>query len=371
MSFFDDDEPPPTEIRQARPSRPPQQRPRGAARRAPASDHHATVVRRRILAGVGFIALIVIIVVIASAVGGGKREALETYARNVSQITKESNEDVSAPFFEALSGAAAQPHGSVEEKINDLRVAAEAQTAHAEKLGIPSGLEAAQRDFLLALDLRTEALMKIGGRMAVALGGGSESATAYKQIAGDMESFLASDVVHSQRVAPLIEEALSANGASGQTVAASHFLPNLGWLEPSTVMARITGHATPTSSTSVSPGTHGSALTGVSVGGNTLVPGELNHVKSGPNPTFDVKVEDNGENSETNVKVNVTVTTAGKQYTDYNVIPKTTPGQSSTVEVPIEGLPLNTGAKVEVSVEPVPGETDLENNKATYEATFS
>ena len=41
------------------------------------------------------------------------------------------------------------------------------------------------------------------------------------------------------------------------------------------------------------------------------------------------------------------------------------------MEVPIEGLPLNTGAKVEVYVEPVPGETDLENNKATYEATFS
>ncbi len=329
------------------------------------------VVRRRILAAVGFVALIVIVVVIASAVGGGKREAVESYGRNVSQIAKESNENVSAPFFEAISGAAAQPHGSVEEKINGLRVAAEGQTSHAEKLNVPSGLEAAQRDLLLVLDLRTEGLMKIGGRIAVALGGGSESATAYKQIAGDMEGFLASDVVYSQRVAPLIEESLSANGASGQTVAASHFLPNLGWLEPNTVMARISGHSAPTTATSVSPGTHGSALVGVSVGTTTLVPSELNHINSGPNPTFNVKVEDVGESSESNVKVDVTVTTAGKQYSDYNIIPKTTPGQSTTVEVPIEGLPLNTGAKVEVYVEPVPGETNLENNKATYEATFS
>jgi hypothetical protein len=370
LSFFDDDEPPPTEVTQTRPSRPAPpraRRPRGA----PASDHHAIVVRRRVLAGVALIALILVIVLIASVVGGGKREALETYGRNVSTIGKQSVENVSVPFFQAISGASSQQRGTVEEKINELRAEAEAQSMRAEKLSVPSGEEAAQRYFLQVLGMRDEALTKTRGLISVALGGGSESANAYKQIAGAMEIFLASDVVYSQRAAPLIEEALSANGASGQTVAASRFMPNVGWLETTTLTARITGKAAPTAGTTATPGNHGSTLVGVSVGSTALVPGELNHVSSGANPTFDVKVENAGEHTETNVKVNVTVTTSGKQYSAYNVIPQTTPGQTSTVEVPVEGIPLNTGAKVEVYVEPVPGESNVENNKATYEASFS
>jgi hypothetical protein len=329
------------------------------------------IVRRRVLAGIGAVALIAIIVLIATLVGGGKREALEGYGRNVSTIAKESNEDVAAPFFQAISGASSQQHGSVEERINELRVLSENQSTRAEKLSVPSDVEAAQRYFLQVLGMRTEGLSKIRGLIAVALGGGSESATAYKQIAGAMEIFLSSDVIYSQRVAPLIEESLAANGASGQTIAASRFLPNLGWLETATVTARISGHSTPSTSGAASPGTHGSALSGVSVGGTALTSGELNHVGGGGNPTFTVKVENNGESTETNVKVTVTVTTGGKQYSAYNLIPKTTPGQSTTVEVPVEGLPLNTGAKIEVYVEPVPGETNLENNKATYEAIFA
>jgi hypothetical protein len=369
LSFFDDDEPPPTEITQTRTPGPPPPRAR-RARRASPSDRHAIVVRRRLLAGVGLIVLILLIVLIASVVGGGKREALETYGRNVSTIGKQSVENVSVPFFQAISGAAGQQHGTVEEKINELRTEAETQSSHAEKLSVPSGQEAAQRYFLQVLGMRVEALSKIRAQMSIALGGGSESANAYKQIAGAMQIFLASDVVYSQRTAPLIEEALSANGASGQTIAASRFMPNLGWLETATLTARVSGKAVPTAG-SATPGTHGSAIAGVSVGSTALVPGELNHVHSGPNPTFDVKVEDNGEHSETNVKVLVTVTTDGKQFSSYNLIAKTTPGQTSTVEVPIEGLPLNTGAKVEVFVEPVPGETNLENNKTTYEASFA
>jgi hypothetical protein len=370
LSFFDDDEPPPTEVTQTRPSRPAPPRAR-RPRRVPASDRHAIVVRRRVLAGVALIVLILVIVLIASVVGGGKREALETYGRNVSTIAKESVENVSVPFFQAISGASAQQRGTVEEKINTLRAEAETQSKEAKDLSVPSGEEAAQRYFLQVLGMRTEGVTKIGGLISVALGGGSESANAYKQIAGAMEIFVASDVVYSQRAAPLIEEALSANGASGQSIAPSRFTPNIGWLETSTVTARITGKAAPTAGTAATPGNHGSTLVGVSVGGTALAPGELNHISGGSNPTFDVKVENGGEHAETNVRVNVTVTTSGKQYSAYNLIPQTTPGQTSTVEVPVEGVPLNTGAKVEVFIEPVPGESDVENNKATYEATFS
>jgi hypothetical protein len=371
LSFFDEDEPPSTEIREPRASRAtPAPRSQRTRRRAQ-SDHHAVVVRRRVLAVVALIVLIVVVVLIASLVSGGKREALETYGRSVSSIVKESNEGVSQPFFQTISAASSQQHGSVEERIDELRADAESQAARAQRLSVPSGLEAAQRDLLLALDMRSEALMKIKSHIAPALAGGGESATAYKQIAGAMELLLSSDVIYSQRVAPLVEGALRSNGAGGQALVASRFVPNLGWLEPSTVTARMSGHSAPGTGAAPAPGTHGSALVGVSVGSTTLASGELNHISSGSNPTFTVKVENTGETPETDVKVDVAVSAAGKLYSSYNIIPKTTAGHTTSVEVPIEGLPLNTGAKIEVYVEPVPGETALENNKATYEATFS
>ena len=86
-----------------------------------------------------------------------------------------------------------------------------------------------------------------------------------------MENFLASDVIYSQRVAPLIEQTLKSAGIEGQTVASSHFLPNIGWLEPSTVLSRITGQSSSSAQSGETlTGHHGSALKGVSVGATAL-----------------------------------------------------------------------------------------------------
>ena len=97
----------------------------------------------------------------------------------------------------------------------------------------------AQRDLLLAFDLRSEGVTKVAALMPTALGGQGKQAIA--QIAGDMEIFLASDVLYSQRVAPLIQQALDEGGVQGLTTAPSRSLPNIGWLEPTTVEGRITG----------------------------------------------------------------------------------------------------------------------------------
>ena len=151
-----------------------------------------------------------------------------------------------------------------------------------------------------------------------------------------METGLASDVVYSQRVAPLIQQALAVAGVQGQSTASTQFLPNLGWLEPSTVEQRLTGKSSGSAQSSqVAPGTHGSALTGVSVGSTTLeAEPTLNHIGSGANPAFTLKVENAGSNPETDVRVEVTVTAGDKQYRATRTINKTEPGVTSTVDVP-------------------------------------
>ncbi|HYM53761.1 MAG TPA: hypothetical protein VES97_00250, partial [Solirubrobacteraceae bacterium] len=180
------------------------------------------------------------------------------------------------------------------------------------------------------------------------------------------------DVVYSQRVAPLIQQTLAANGVQGIGTSATRFLPNVGWLEPNTAVSRLTGQASGSSqSAQTVTGNHGSALKAVSVGTNALSPEPtLNHVSGGGSPTFTVTVENSGEFPETNVKADVTVTAAGKKYKASHVIDKTEPGKSVNVEIPVTGIPLGVASKIEMNIEGVPGENDLENNKNTYLAIF-
>ena len=76
-------------------------------------------------------------------------------------------------------------------------------------------MSGAQRDLLLALDFRTEGVAKVASLVRTALGGQAKQASTL--IAGDMEIFLASDVIYSQRVAPLIQQTLTSNGIQGQS----------------------------------------------------------------------------------------------------------------------------------------------------------
>ncbi len=328
------------------------------------------MVRRRVAAGAGVVLLIAIVLIVNSYLKSQKTQALRNYNHSVSELAQESDQKVARPLFPALSGAGAKTALDVEEQINQLHIEAQQQSAHAKSLSVPGEMDGAQRNLLLALDLRSEGLAKVANLLRTALGGQAKQAST--QIAGDMEMFLASDVIYSQRVAPLIEEALKAGGVEGQSVASSRFLPNIGWLEASTVYSRITGQASSSSQSGETlSGHHGSALKGVSVGTSSLeAEPALNHISGAGSPTFTAQVENAGEFNESNVKVNVTITAGGKQYAASGTIEKTEPGKTADANVKVTGVPLGVAAKVEVQVEPVPGETNHEGTKDTFLAIF-
>jgi hypothetical protein len=370
LSFFDDDEggaPRPAAAASQTRAHPRARRPAGTGYE---HDRHTMMVRRRFAAGGGVVLLIVIALVVNGCLKSGKEAALKEYNRNAGQLVQESDQQVARPLFETLAGASGKSPLDVEEEVNQLRLLAQTQAGHAEGMSTPGEMQDAQRNLLLALHLRSEGLAKIANLVRTALGGQGKQASTY--IAGAMELFLASDVIWSQRVVPLTQQALTGDGIDGESTQGTQFLPNLGWLEPSTVLARLSGQpASSGQSSQVTPGTHGSSLLGVSVGSTALEPSPaLNHISGGANPTFTVKVEDSGSNPETGVKVEVSVTAGGKQYKASHVIDKTEPGATSTVDIPVEGVPQGAAARITVYVQPVPGETNAENNKGTYLAVF-
>ena len=326
------------------------------------------MVRRRMFAGIAVVLLIIIVLVINGCLKSAKTQSLKDYNHKTSLIAAEWDGQVAKPLFSALAGASGKSALDVEVGIDQLRITAQNIAANVKNLSVPGEMASAQRAQLMAADLRVEGVTKIAALLPQALGGAGKQASA--AIAGDMEIFLASDVLYSQRVVPLIQQTLGSNGIHDSATTASRFLPNIGWLDANTVTSRLTGKTV--GSNGVTAGTHGSSLLGASVGATALeAEPTINHISGGGSPTFTVNLENTGSNAESNVKVDITVTAGGKQYKASHVINQTQPGNKVNVEIPVTGIAVGVAAKIEVAVEPVPGETNTENNKATYLAIFS
>jgi hypothetical protein len=188
-----------------------------------------------------------------------------------------------------------------------------------------------------------------------------------------MQQFLASDVVYSQRVIPLVKKALDDNGLQGQTISTSQFLPSITWLDANEVAKRLGGSVSPNRPNGpVAPGSHGHALTSTSVNGTDLSTGTANRITSAPNLTFTVNFQNQGENDEHDVVVKVSIEGAGTPIVGQTTVPTTSAGSSATAEVPIRGTPpIGKPVTINVVVQPVPGEKQTDNNKASYPALFT
>lgn len=381
MSFFDDDEETAPRPSARAPRRGPgggsagitarartaTPRPRRPQHRGAGVDRQTLMMRRAAGAVALVVLVLVIVLVISSILKSEKRSSLKSYARSVSALATESDAHVSGPLFKVLAGAGGKPALDVEEEVAGLRGEAQALASRAKGLSVPGEMAAAQRDLLLTFDLRVEGMSKLAELLPSAYG--DQAKQTGPKIAGDMEIFLASDVVYSQRVAPLIEQTLSDNGIHDVNVASTRFVSSVGWLESSTVLSHL-GQTSATQGT-VAAGHHGSLLKGVSVGTSALeAEPAVNHISGGSTPTFSVSVENDGEFTESNVVVDITVTAGGKQYKGSHTISTTEPGKTVSAEVPVKGVPLGVPAKVEAAIQPVPGETDHEGTTGTFLAVF-
>jgi hypothetical protein len=367
LSFFDEGDEP---RRAPRPRRP-------ATATRSAADQQTLRVRQGVAAGVILLVVILLVVGIRGCINSQKQRSLRDYNRNVADLIRESDSQVGAPFFQTLGGATGgtTPSGTnntneLQSQINQLRIAADALVTRARRLDAPGDVGKAQTFLVTVFELRRDAIAKIAAKLPTARAQ-SGADTAVNQIAGQMEVFVASDVLYSQRVIPYIKRALDNNGIHGQTIATSRFLPDLGWLDPTTVASRIGATLKKANQGPAAPGSHGHALTSVSVNGTELQQNAGNKLPGGSNVVFSVKFANQGENDETNVVVKVTIEGANPPITVTKTVPKTAAGTDSSVDVPLgQTPPSGKPVTIKVDVEPVPGEGDTSNNSASYPALF-
>ena len=171
---------------------------------------------------------------------------------------------------------------------------------------------------------------------------------------------------------PALSDALDKEGVSATLPTPNQltFVKDLNWLQPDFVADQIAGiRGTGGSAT---PGLHGNGLGAVSLGGVALTPGASATVQLTGDTAFDVQVANQGDSTETDVVVNVTVGQGADADKLEETLPEIAPGETKTVTIPLNGQPpTGQNVPIKVEVKPVPGEKVTDNNEAEFTVIFT
>jgi hypothetical protein len=367
VSFFDEDD---------EPRRAP--RPRRAAGGDVAADSQTLLIRRAV-AGVAVVLVLLLLVFVIKGCRSSQHEsALKDYNSEVSSIAGESARAVGSQFFQLLNQGGSESPQDLQTQISGFRVQADQQLSQAKNLSVPDDMKGAQQSFLNTLEWRRDGLAYIAERIRTALGDSGDAADqAIQEIAGQMQVFLASDVAYETRVTPIIKSVLDDNNITGQQIASSKFLPDIAWLDASTVADKLgqqlSASAGRNKNQPTGPGLHGTNIDSVSYGDTTLQPGASNQLTYAQDSTFAVKLTNGGDNDEFDIKVTVKIAGgSGSPVTLTDTVSQVAPKASATSNLAFEKPPpIGSAVTITVKVAPVPGETKTDNNQAEYQAIFN
>jgi len=337
-------------------------------------DRQTLLVRRAIAAGAGVLVLLLLVLGVRGCLNARKEQAIKDYNRDVGALLQESDQQSKA-FFELLSGSAGGRSQAVdiENQLNTFRVQSAQLVDRARSTDHPGDVDKAQRFLLETLEFRRDGLAQIADALPQALGD-QERRQGTDKVTADMQEFLTSDVIYSQRFIPNMQDVLKDQDLAGELrVPRSQFLPDIQWLQPSFVSQRVSRLRTGGGSSGpASPGLHGNGLAGVSLGGQALSPGGSASITLSKDLTFEVQVINQGENTETDVEINITVGKGGDAIDLNGTLDSIAAGETKTVKIALDQQPT-TGQNVPITVEvaSVPGEKKTDNNKQTYSAVFT
>jgi hypothetical protein len=343
------------------------------------------LVRRAIAVGGGLLVLLLLFFGIRGCQASQKEQGFKDYVGDSEELVAES-EQQSTALFELLE----DPGGSEVDftsNVNGIKVQAEQLVDRANGLDVPGELDSAHDYLVETLEFRRDGLDGIAREAAGA--GGDEGAAPpddetdpNERIAAQMQFFLTSDVIYSQRYLPrLLGEIEDENLQDDVPVPDSlrdpetiAFLPDISWLRPQTVADRLAGIGT-AGSEPAEPGLHGTGLGAVTVtpAGTALVEGATAQIPATEDVAFDIEIANQGEHPEETIVVVVEIAGAdGDPITLEETLDAINPGESKVVNVPLaETPPIGEPVDINVQIEPVAGEEKTDNNEASFTAIFS
>jgi hypothetical protein len=226
-----------------------------------------------------------------------------------------------------------------------------------------------------ALELRAEGLRLLSQGFASTARAKDTAAarrTAAELLASQAQRLLASDVVWDDLYRGPANRVLREQGLVGMTVPDSNFLQDQNLasargMQP--ILQRIRGATTG----GIPPGKHGDGIVSVRAlpSGEVLEEDSDNTVTAQAELAFEVTVENSGDSQEVQVPVHLTLQQSPEPIKRTQVIPVIDPGRRETVVFRNLGaVQIGQKTTLMVSVDKVPGETNLANNSKEYQVTF-
>jgi hypothetical protein len=330
------------------------------------------MVRRTIALVGGVIVLILFVVLVRGCLDTRKENAIKNYANDSAELVRASKLEGDS-LFKLLQGEGGTDQAtSIINSLNAYRVDSSELVDRANRLDVPGDLSDAQRELVEVLELRRDGFADITDALRVALGD-QDRREGSDDVAKQMQVFLASDIVDTQRFRRELFDVLREEGLSAPQLPRTGFVPDIEWLQPDFVADQINALRTGTGGGGdAAPGLHGNGVAGVTLGGVALTPGGSASVQLSGDLAFEIQVQNQGENTENDVTVRVTVGDGGDADTREETIDTIAPGEIQTVTIPLDKTPpTGQNVPVKVEVEPVPGEQKTDNNVLECQVIFT
>jgi len=335
-------------------------------KRPPTPPGGPQLYRLGVLIAGAIVLAVIFILVINNCRGDQKRAAYEDYIDDVGTVAsssadlgKQLNTQLTAPGIkiEALRG-----------DIEGLRDQQEQILQQTEDLSPPGPLVEQQEALVEAMQFRVNGLGGIAqGLQLVAETDNDEEAS--QNLANQAQRLVASDVVYADAFKAAAEEVLEQQGVTNVAIPASVFVQTPELSSPSFWTDSIQR---------LTQGTETSGLRGNGIASVTVLPGGQELSASGDNTiavtddlVFEVAVENSGESQETQVVVRLVIRQQPR-ISKEQTIDVIASGETKTVRFSgFDQIAFSTQTTLSVTVEPVPGETNTDNNTREYPIIFT
>jgi CARDB len=335
-------------------------------RRPPAPPGGPQLYRLGVLIAGAIVLAVILILVVQSCRSSQKQSEYEGYVDDVSGLAASS-----AELGGQLNTSLTTPGITLEDLRGDvegLRDQQEQLLRSAQELDAPGPLLEQQESFVETMQFRVNGLAGLATALAqVAQSSNVEQTGA--ALASQAQRLVASDIVYADAFEEPTARVLEDEGISDVPVPASKFVQNPELGSPTAwglIVERLT-------QSPQAGGLHGNGIQSVRwlPGGEELSPSEDNTVVASDRLAFEVVVENSGDSQETQVRVRLVIQ-QNPNIRQEKVIDLINPGETRSVRFSDLGnVTFSTRTTMIVTVEPVPGETNEDNNTAQYSVIFT
>jgi uncharacterized protein YoxC len=335
-------------------------------KRPPSPPGGPQLYRLGVLIAGAIVLAVVLILVVQSCRSNQKQSEYEGYVDDVSGIASASEE-----LGGQLNTSLTTPGITLEDLRGDvegLRDQQEQLLRSAEELQPPGPLLEQQESLVETMQFRVNGLAGLATALAqVAQSSNAEQTGA--ALASQAQRLVASDIVYADAFEEPTGRVLEDEDIGDVPVPGSKFVQNPEFASPTAwglIVERLT-------QSPEGGGLHGNGIQAVRAlpGGEELSPSADNTVVASDSLAFEVVVENSGDSQETQVAVRLVIQ-QNPRIRKEQQIDLINPGETETVTFrDIGNVTFSTRTTMIVTVEPVPGETNEDNNSAQYRVIFT